>query len=81
VSGDTGPMHLAAVLGVHQVAILGPGDVTRYDPRTVNRKARVFYVKTECSPCEYFVCPRGARCLTSVNIEDVASAVVESIEG
>jgi heptosyltransferase-2 len=43
VSNDAGPMHLAAALHTPLIAIFGPGEFIRYDPRRLWEKAVVFY--------------------------------------
>jgi ADP-heptose:LPS heptosyltransferase len=59
VTGDTGPMHLAAAVGTPTVAIFGPSDPIRYGPpgdlQTVVR------LDLPCSPCNRIRLP-PARC-------------------
>lgn len=54
ISSDTGPLHVAASLGVNVAAFYGPTSPGRYGP--LNRNSVVFYKGLACSPCE------GARC-------------------
>jgi len=49
VTNDSGPMHIAAALGVPLVAIFGPTDWRRTSPWT--DRARVVRVDVDCSPC------------------------------
>ncbi len=49
VTGDTGPMHLAAAVGTPVVALFGPSDPRRYGPRA--SRERVVRVQLPCSPC------------------------------
>jgi ADP-heptose:LPS heptosyltransferase len=49
VTGDTGPMHLAAAVGTPVVALFGPADPRRYGPLVEQR--RVVRVDLPCSPC------------------------------
>ena len=58
VTGDTGPMHLAAAMGTPLVALFGPADPRRYGPR--GSEHRVLRVDLPCSPCGQ-VAP-AARC-------------------
>ncbi len=71
ISNDTSVMHIAAVAGVPQIALMGPGDLTRFDPRVLSRHAFVFYTKAACAPCNKVIC-RDLRCLRSILPEDVA---------
>jgi ADP-heptose:LPS heptosyltransferase len=49
ISSDTGPVHLAASLGVNEAVFYGPTSPHRYGP--LNKNSISFYKNTECSPC------------------------------
>ncbi|MGE3842104.1 MAG: glycosyltransferase family 9 protein [Vicinamibacterales bacterium] len=49
VTGDTGPMHLAAAMDTPVVALFGVSDPRRYAPR--GRRTRVVRIDLPCSPC------------------------------
>ncbi len=49
VTGDTGPMHLAAAVGTPVVGVFGPSDPARYAPRAT--LAHVVRADLPCSPC------------------------------
>jgi lipopolysaccharide heptosyltransferase II len=49
VTGDTGPMHLAASVGAPIVAIFGPSSPDRYGPLAAH--AQVVRIDLPCSPC------------------------------
>jgi heptosyltransferase II len=70
ISNDTGPMHIAAVLETPLVAILGPGDITRFDPRIISDRARVVYKKAPCAPCVRYRC-NDMQCLKAISEEEV----------
>lgn len=77
LTNDSGPMHLAAALGVRTVAVFGPTDPRETGP--VGARARVVREPVECSPCLYRDCPIDHRCMERVNVErvfDEASALV-----
>lgn len=59
VTGDTGPMHLAAAVGTPIVAVFGPSDPRRYAPR--GPRDRVIRVDQPCAPCNRIRLP-PARC-------------------
>jgi heptosyltransferase II len=72
ITNDSGPMHIAAALGVPTVAVFGSTDdlVTGpYGPRT-----RIVKHAVECSPCLLRECPIDHRCMNGVSVEDVCSA-------
>jgi ADP-heptose:LPS heptosyltransferase len=60
VTGDTGPMHLAAAVGTPVVAVFGPSDAARYAPR--GNRHRVVRIDLPCSPCNRIRRP-PARCV------------------
>lgn len=59
ITGDTGPMHLAAAVGTPIVAVFGPSDPRRYMPRGPHD--RVIRVDLPCAPCNRIRLP-PARC-------------------
>jgi ADP-heptose:LPS heptosyltransferase len=59
VTGDTGPMHLAAAVGTPVVAVFGPSDPSRYAPH--DDRHRIIRIDLPCSPCNRIRLP-PARC-------------------
>ena len=59
ITGDTGPMHLAAAVGTPIVAVFGPSDPRRYAPR--GALDRIVRVDLPCAPCNRIRLP-PARC-------------------
>jgi ADP-heptose:LPS heptosyltransferase len=59
ITGDTGPMHLAVAVGAPVVAVFGPSDPARYEPRGPHD--RVVRIDLACSPCNRIRLP-PARC-------------------
>jgi len=49
ISNDTGPVHIAATLGVNTVVFYGPTSPDRYMP--LNKNSVIFYKDIKCSPC------------------------------
>jgi ADP-heptose:LPS heptosyltransferase len=60
ITGDTGPMHLAAAVGTRVVAVFGPSDPVRYAPR--DERHRIVRIDLPCSPCNRIRLP-PARCV------------------
>ena len=76
IGGDTGPLHLAAALGVPTVALFGPTTPERNGP--YGPYGRVIHHELPCSHCYQGVCPGyGTRCLTSMTVEEVAEVALE----
>ena len=77
ITNDSGPMHIAAALGVPTVAVFGSTDekVTGpFGPRT-----RIVKYQVECSPCLLRDCPIDHRCMNGVKVENVCIAARELI--
>ena len=72
VTNDSGPMHIAAALGVPLVAIFGPTDWRTTSPWT--RKAKIVRVDVDCSPCMRRECDRGHECMLGVTSDMVVHA-------
>jgi heptosyltransferase-2 len=71
VTNDSGPMHLAAALGVRCLALFGPTDPARTRP--AGEDHRVLYTDRWCSPCFRRRCPLlHHRCLRAIDVEQVA---------
>lgn len=85
VTGDTGPMHLAAAMGTPIVAIFGPSDPADYGPWTP--RARVVRVDIWCSPCNQVRHPPSRcvghvpDCLVGVEVEAVVEAADAMLDG
>lgn len=84
VTGDTGPMHLAAAVGTPIVAVFGPSDPRRYAPR--GPSDRVVRVDLPCAPCNRIRLPPARctghtpDCLALVSADRVLAAAVGILE-
>jgi lipopolysaccharide heptosyltransferase II len=82
VTNDSGPMHLAAALGVPVVAVFGPTDWRETAPR--GQRHRVVREPVHCSPCLLRECPIDHRCMKRVGTERVlaeAGALLSGLAG
>ena len=73
VGADSGPLHVAGILGVPSVAIFGPKDPRVYAPpgaRVVRRE------DLDCSPCTRRRCG-DPKCLLGLTVDQVAEAALE----
>ncbi len=78
VGGDTGPLHLAAALGVPTVAIVGPTTPARNGPfGPSGLHGSIVHREIPCSHCYQRTCPGfGTRCLTEITVDEVAEAAL-----
>lgn len=81
ITVDTGPMHMAAAVGVPVLAIFGPTDPGRTGP--VGAPHRVVRTRgLDCQPCFRRTCARGdLACLDRIRAGDVAGAATALLGG
>jgi ADP-heptose:LPS heptosyltransferase len=81
ITGDTGPMHLAAAVGAPVVALFGPSNPIRYGPRAAAE--RILRVQLPCSPCGLVRLPpvrcRGhvPDCMDGITVNAVVAAALD----
>ena len=73
VGGDTGPMHVASMMGIPVVVIYGPTDPIVNEPFGRHKKVRE---EVNCNPCRKRSC-RELTCLRAVTADDVFRAAKE----
>lgn len=69
ISNDSGPMHLAAALGVSVVALFGPTDPGRFGPYGTGHA--VLNGNFDCSGCSRRTCVRDQACMKLITVEAV----------
>jgi heptosyltransferase-2 len=78
VANDSGPMHLAAALGIPLVAIFGSTDERATGP--MGNCVRIVKRDVECSPCGRRECPIDFRCMSDLSVEEVFRATLELVK-
>ncbi len=79
VGNDSGPLHLAAALGVKHVGLFGPADPRVTAPPTAY--GIHCYQRIECSPCDQRGCIRpNDSCMPLISVDDVARPLIEMLE-
>jgi lipopolysaccharide heptosyltransferase II len=75
ITNDSGPLHLAAALGIPTVSLYGPETPTLYGP--VGGDHLVFYAGHWCSPClsvynaKIAMCHGENECMRRITLDDV----------
>ncbi len=77
LTNDSGPMHVAAALGIPVISLFGPTDAARYAP--VGTQHRMLRLDLKCSPCKQAQCPLGTHaCMQDLTEETVWKNLKES---
>jgi heptosyltransferase-1 len=78
VSGDTGPLHLAAAVGTPTVSLFGPTDPQRNGPWSADDVAVSRYGSCGCHYERR--CRKSAWCLESIDVAEVTAAVQQRFQ-
>lgn len=79
ISNDSGPLHLAAYLGIPTVSFFGPETPLIYGPE--DQSHIILYKNLDCSPCirvknyKHSKCLKDNRCLKEIKPTEVLSAI------
>jgi len=78
VTNDSGPMHMAAALGVPCLAVFGSTDPRRTRP--VGDSHRILYTNRWCSPCFRRRCPLlHHRCMRDISVDQVTQQALQML--
>jgi ADP-heptose:LPS heptosyltransferase len=82
IATDSGPLHLAAMLGASVVGLYGPADPLEFGPWCPEDRRRIVRAQLACSPCRSLDDPPcGAstepRCIGEIAVEAVLEAAVD----
>ena len=76
---DSGPMHLAAAIGVPCVALFGATDDVLTGPYGEKGFHKIIRTKCEKSPCLMRDCPKHGNCADHGSVEETVKAILEQI--
>jgi heptosyltransferase II len=77
ITGDSGPMHLAAAFQIPTVAIFGPTNDLETS-QWMNKKSTVIKQSFNCQPCMKRKCPlKHHNCMKEIQVSEVIKAVKE----
>lgn len=75
VGVDSGPRHLAHLVDLPSVSLLGPGPKS-FQPLNSNA---TMIDETECKRCVTFYCPHAPNCIEKIEVETVARACLRAL--
>ena len=86
IATDSGPLHLAALVGAPVVGLYGPAHPLQYQPWCPPDRRRVVRAQLPCSPCGAVVAPpcgasSSAPCVLAIEVGAVLDAATELLEG
>jgi ADP-heptose:LPS heptosyltransferase len=77
IGSDSGPLHLAAAVGVPIIGLFGPAPPELTGPPI--QPSAYLYKKVECSPCDQEDCIRKwAPCISLITVEEVFKKINQS---
>jgi heptosyltransferase-2 len=80
LTNDTGPMHVAAALGIPVVVPFGSTSPELTGPAASGDiRHQLLQSDAACSPCFRRSCPIDFRCMTGISVESVVAAVLEIV--
>ena len=71
---DSGPMHIAAALGVKLIALYGPGNYVNWHPLSEGSKISVIRHPVKCGPCFAVNCSNPI-CMKLISTDEVKTSV------
>ncbi len=77
VTGDTMALHIATALGVPVIALFGPTAAQEIELPGGGQK---IVTTSDCAPCYLRTCDRSPSCMDAIAVEDVFTALTETIE-
>ena len=85
IATDSGPLHLAAMLGAPVVGLYGPVDPREFGPWGPSGRRRIVRAQLSCSPCRTLVDPpcgdaTEPRCVTEIPVEAVLAAAANLLD-
>jgi heptosyltransferase-2 len=84
ITNDSGPMHVAAALGVPVLAVFGSTDWRETAPFASGARPaehRLVREHVYCSPCKLRECPIDHRCMRRVSVDRVLAEAEEMLAG
>ena len=79
ISNDTGPMHIASLLGVNVITFFGAGDLK--ETRPIGENVHIIHREIPCSPCLRSKCLEGNyKCLDLITSAEVLEIALRKLK-
>jgi heptosyltransferase II len=78
LTNDSGPMHMAAALGVPLLALFGSTNAIKTGP--YGQPQNIIHKHVECSPCYLKSCPVDFRCMKRIAADEVYGRLAELLK-
>lgn len=81
LTGDTGPMHIAAAVGTRVVALYGPISPVRSGPVGEGHRILI-HDELECCPCNIFECKHSVfrECMERITVREALQACLDMLD-
>lgn len=76
LTNDSGPMHIAAAVGIPLVALFGSTNDATTGPY---KTGTVIHKRVDCSPCYKRVCPIDFRCMKRIEVQEVIEKILQNL--
>ena len=70
ISNDSGPLHLAVMMGTPTISFFGPESPVQYGPR--EEKHTIMYKSYYCSPCLHVYNEKNSSCEDNICLKDIS---------
>lgn len=79
---DSGPLHLAAMIGVPVIGLYGPMDPLKFGPWCCPDRCRMIHIQLPCSPCGHLFdppcgVPIDPPCTAGITVEAIIAAAAD----
>lgn len=79
IANDSGPMHLAAALGVPTLGLFGPTDPEKHGPYS-EKSGYVIKSDLHCIMCNKLICPFNKECFNEMNIDEIIQKSIKLLK-
>lgn len=77
IGNESGPLHIASIVGIPTVGLFGPGEPTVFYPW--GQKSKVVHHVLECNPCNQISCVQSIPCIERISVLEVMNEIQKII--